>query len=307
MTTPPPGSQHDLPSPEALRLLVLVARHGSLSRAAVELGITQPSASKRLSALERRLQLVLVDRTRRGSTLTAQGQAVAGWSDRVLAEFDALMSGARALRAEEGAELGVAASLTLAEYLVPGWIGRLRAELPELYVGLQVTNSARVAEAVRAGEVTLGFIESPSVPAGLSSRQVATDRLVVVVAPGHPWARRGRPLTPSGLATTALVLREPGSGTRQTLDRALLRHGLERARPLLELGSTTALRSAVVAGAGPGVISELAVSGDLSAGRLAVVGVSDLPLRRALRAVWPAGHRLTGPAARLVAIAGTRS
>lgn len=294
------------PDPDSLRLLVLVANLGSLGRAAAELGIAQPSASRRLSNLERDLGLVLVDRTRRGSTLTSSGQVVAGWARGVLVEMDALLTGAEALRTKRDAELKVAASMTVAEYLVPGWISDLRRQLPDLYVGLQVTNSEHVAELTAAGDVDLGFIESPRVPDGLTGRQVATDQLTVVVPPGHPWARRRTPLTARELAATPLVLREPGSGTRQTLDRALRRRGLAPARPLLELGSTTAVRGAVVAGAGPAVISELAVYGDIAEGRLAAVEVDGLELRRVLRAVWPGGRRLVGPPAELLAVARRR-
>src|SRR5689334_16912394 len=115
-----------LPDLESLRLLVLVGDVGSLSGAAARLGLAQPSASKRLSTLERRLGLVLVDRTRRGSQLTEAGRAVAGWAQRVLQELEGLLTGAEALRTKRDAELRVAASMTVAEYLVPGWIGELR-------------------------------------------------------------------------------------------------------------------------------------------------------------------------------------
>ncbi|WP_158890500.1 LysR family transcriptional regulator [Amycolatopsis anabasis] len=288
------------PDLESLRLLVLVGELGSIGQAAAELGIAQPSASKRLSTVERRLGLVLVDRTRRGSALTPDGRAVAGWAHRVLAELDGLLTGAEALRAHREAELRIAASMTLAEHLVPGWIGELKRVHPELYVGLQVTNSDRVAELVRAGEVDLGFVESPGPLAGLASRRVATDHLVVVVPAHHPWARRRRPLTVAELAATPLVVREPGSGTRETVDAALRDAGAETADPLLELGSAAAVRNAVITGAGPAVISELAVAGDLADHTLVQVPVDGLDLGRVLRAVWPAGRRLVGPAAALL-------
>ncbi len=91
---------------------------------------------------------------------------------------------------------------------------------------------------------------------------IAHDRLVVVTAPGHPWARRGKPLAAEELAATPLILREEGSGTRQVLDAAL--GGL--ARPLIELSSTTAVKASAVSGAGPSVLSELAVGEELERG-----------------------------------------
>lgn len=291
------------PDTESLALLVRLAETGSLGQAAERLGISQPAASKRLATLEKRLGLALVERSTRGSRLTESGQMVTEWAKRVLAELDVLLHGAEALRARRAAQLSVAASMTVAEHLMPGWITELRRTEPELYVGLQVTNSAAVAELVRRGEVDLGFVESPAVPRGLRARRVAADRLAVVVAPGHPWAKRRRPVGPAELAGTALVVRESGSGTRETLERAMERAGVGKVRALVELGSTTAVRGAVAAGSGPAVLSVLAVAADLAEGRLAEAPVREIDLRRQLRAVWRAGAPLAPPAAALLAVA----
>ncbi|MEU4803589.1 LysR family transcriptional regulator [Actinosynnema sp. NPDC023587] len=291
----------DPPDLASLRLLVLVGELGSLGRAARELGVAQPSASKRLSTLERRLGLVLVDRGRRGSALTPAGVVVSERARRVLDEVSGLLAGADALRVERDAGLRVAASMTVAEHLAPVWIGELRRTRPDLHVGLRVTNSETVLGLLRDGAVDLGFVEAPGAVTGLSSRQVAVDRLAVVVPPGHRWATR--PVTATELAATPLVVRERGSGTRDTLDRALP----DAVPPALELGSTTAVRGAVVAGVAPAVLSVLAVALDLADGRLVEVPVEGLDLRRVLRAVWAGGRRLVGPAAELLAVAVRRS
>jgi DNA-binding transcriptional LysR family regulator len=294
-----------IPDLDSLRLLVLVGEHGSLGKAAAELGVAQPSASKRLATLERQLRLVLVDRTRRGSALTPAGRMVCGWAHRVLGALDDLLTGAEALRARQGAALRVAASMTVAEHLAPLWIGELRKADPELYVALQVSNSETVIELARSGDVDLGFIESPGTPSNLSTRRVATDRLVVVVSPSHPWARRHKPLSTAELSRVPLVVRERGSGTRETVERALRRAGTGPIVPLTELGSAAAVRGAVIAGTGPAAMSELAVAADLAEGRLVEVPVEGLDLRRTLRAVWPLGRKLVGPAATLL-FAATR-
>jgi DNA-binding transcriptional LysR family regulator len=191
----------------------------------------------------------------------------------------------------------------VAEHLAPGWIGELRRTRPDVYVGLVVTNSSIVCDLVLGGEVDLGFVESPTVPKELSARRIAADRLAVVVPPLHPWVRRRRPLTAVDLAETPLVVRESGSGTRETLERALRQAKAGPLRSLAEFGSTTAVRSAVVNGAGPAVLSVLAVDSDLAEGRLVEVTVDGLDLRRQLRAVWPAGRRLIGSAAELLSVA----
>jgi DNA-binding transcriptional LysR family regulator len=306
----------DLPDLASLRLLVDVGELGSLGQAARASGIAQPSASKRIAMLERRLGLPLLERTPRGSKLTTQGAMVAGWAAQVLAATAELLRGAQAVRRGREAHLRVAASMTVAEYLLPRWLGELQEREPRVQVGLDVMNSADVAALVMAGrseegdsgagedaaeEVELGFVEGPAVPAGLAAQVVATDRLVVVVAGGHPWARRRTPLRAAELAATALVVRERGSGTRETLDRAM--EGLVVAAPRLELGSNTAIKGAARVGAAPAVLSGYAVEAELATGRLVEVATTGIDLGRRLRAVWREGRRLTGPAGTLLAIA----
>ncbi|MEU8586256.1 LysR family transcriptional regulator [Streptomyces sp. NPDC048664] len=289
--SPVAGLAHRVPDLGALELLLAVARLGSLGRAARELGITQPAASSRIRSMERHLGVALVDRSPRGSRLTDTGALVTDWARRVVEAAEAFDAGAQALRARRDSRLKVAASMTIAEYLLPRWLIALRAQRPDTAVSLLAGNSAAVVERLLAGEVDLGFVEGLSVPAGLDEVVVAHDRLIVVTAPGHPWARRRRPLAAAELAEAPLILREEGSGTRQVLDAAL--GGL--ARPLLELSSTTAVKASAVSGAGPAVLSELAVGEELAARRLVSVPVEGVRLDRALRAVWRTGHRPAGP------------
>ncbi|MGW3464196.1 LysR family transcriptional regulator [Streptomyces olivaceoviridis] len=289
---------HRVPDLAALELLLAVARLGSLGAAAREVGITQPAASSRIRSMERQLGVALVDRSPRGSRLTDAGALVTDWARRVVEAAAAFDAGARALRDRRDSRLRVAASMTIAEYLLPGWLLALHAERPDTAVSLLAGNSAKVAELLLAGEADLGFVEGLTVPTGLDSTVIARDRLIVVTAPAHPWARRRRPLTAAELAATPLILRERGSGTRQVLDAAL--GGL--ARPLIELSSTTAVKASAVSGAGPSVLSELAVGEELGMRRLVSIPVEGVSLRRDLRAVWPTGHRPTGPARELLSL-----
>ncbi|NDL56142.1 LysR family transcriptional regulator [Phytoactinopolyspora mesophila] len=289
------------PDLNSLELFVLVAEHGSVGQAAARHGITQASASRRLDTLERELGVPLLVRSTTGSRLTDDGRVVVDWARATLAAAGDLMAGVSALRHERAGALRVAASMTVAEYLMPGWLMTFRHNRPDVDVSLQVANSESVGEMVRAGDVDLGFIESPSVPGGLTSRQVATDRLVVIVAPAHRWARRRTPIPAAELAATPLVVREPGSGTRTALERILDRN--QMAAPLLELSSNAAVKVAVETGQAPAVLSNLAVAGEVRDGRLRDVAVAELELDRPLRAVWPRRRRLAEPAATLVRLA----
>ncbi|GGR21079.1 molybdate transport repressor ModE-like protein [Streptomyces netropsis] len=302
-TAVPPGGMlaHRVPDLGALELLLAVARLGSLGRAARELGITQPAASSRVRTMERMLGVALVERSPRGSRLTDAGVLVTDWARRIVEAAEAFDAGAQALRGRRDSRLRVAASMTIAEYLLPGWLIALRTSRPGTAVSLLAGNSSAVAERLLAAEADLGFVEGLAVPPGLDGAVIGHDRLVVVTAPGHPWARRRAPLDAAELAATPLILRERGSGTRQVLDAALASHG-GVAEPLLELASTTAAKAAVVSGAGPSVLSELAVGEELAARRLVEIPVPGVGLRRDLRAVWPTGHRPTGPARDLLGL-----
>ena len=300
--TPEPSAlpaSRRLPDLQTLELLVAVADTGSIGRAAGRQRITQPTASARLHTLERRLALRLLDRSRRGSRLTAAGTVVTDWARTVLAQAHQLAEALAALQAQQRGELRVAASQTLAEELLPGWLLGMRRASPDTHVALQVANSHRVVEALRRGEADLGFVETPYIPEDLRSLPVARDRLVVVTAPDHPWTRRAEPVSGAELARTALLLREPGSGTRETLERAL--HAWAGpAVPALELGATGPLRSAAAQGAAPAVLSLLSVAAELASGRLVEIPFSpEVRLARTLHAVWPADAEVPA-AARLL-------
>ncbi|MEV5710590.1 LysR family transcriptional regulator [Actinoallomurus sp. NPDC052274] len=290
-----------LPELEALELLVAVAETGSLGQAAARMGISQPSASARMRTLERRLGVRLLVRSTSGSRLTSAGSVVTDWARAVLVQANALVEGVAALRSRQPDRLRVSASLTIAEHLVPGWLVALREAAPGVHVELNVTNSTHVIERVRADETDVGFIEGRGAPRDLHSRAVGRDRLVVVVAPGHPWTRRRRPLRPVELAATPLLLREAGSGTRETFEAALAPYG-GPAAPALELGATAPLRAAAIAGTAPAVLSALVVADEIAAGRLVEVP-SELRLERVLRAVWPRARELPEPALHLLRVA----
>lgn len=275
------------PDPTVLRLLIATAETGSLSRAADQVGLAQPNASRAMRTLERDLGFSVLHRGPRGSVLTTEGAVVVDWARSVVESLDALHVGTAALRRQRAGRTTVAASKTVAEYLVPSWLGRLHQDHPGAHVSLTVANSHDVSASVLGGDVDLGFIESTDLPRGLHRRRLGVDELVVVVAPEHRWARRRRPLTADELAATALLVREPGSGTRVSLEHCLRRQaGRTLTEPAQELSSNAAIKIAAAAGLAPAVLSRLAVADQLAAGRLVEVSVDELDLRRPLTALW---------------------
>ncbi|HEY1818512.1 MAG TPA: LysR family transcriptional regulator [Trebonia sp.] len=309
----------------ALRALREVGRHGSIAAAAAVLGVSQQALSARMRTLERAMGITLLARTPSGSHLTEQGRLIVGWAEDVLDAADRLEAGLRSIRSGVSHRLAIAASQTVAEHLVPHWLVELRsieqgsseqahagqggagqgADYPPTVVELTVANSTGVIELVRGGKAALGFIETPHLPTDLVTAHLRDDEMLVVAAPGHPWARRHQPLPLAEVAAAPLVMREAGSGTRVTLtDYLAAQDPPLQARIAMELGTSAAVRSAIAMGVGPGVLSRLAVRDDLVLGRLVAVEVEGPPLTRQLTAVWRLDHDPLPPeGARLLAIA----
>ena len=288
------------PNLVSLGVFVSVVELGSVSKAAAAHHMAQPSASNRLRILERQLGLTLLDRSSSGSIPTAEGSVVAGWAAGVLRAAEQLSAGVAALQAEASGLLRIGASFTVAEYLLPPWLERFVRDRPTDSVSLLVANSASVEGQLNNGLVDLGFIESPHPTPALSSQVVGRDELVVVVAPGHPWS--GRPsISLDALASTPLVLRERGSGTRDALIEAFDRLGYPEPVSVLELGSTAAVRAAVMNGSSPTIVSRLTVAADLTTQSLVEIDVPGLSIQRDLRAVWRHGVELSPLAAALLA------
>lgn len=273
----------------SLELLLAVAETGSIAQAAVAHGISQPSASARLARLERRVGVTLLVRTTSGTSLTPIGQAFATWARDVIGAAKTLTDGVAALRATANARLSVAASLTVAEYLLPAWLVTLRRHHPDLEVAATVANSHDVADLVRNGSVDLGFLESPEVPDGLTGSAIGSDEVVLVVASNDPLAR-STGLAAADVPPLPLLLREPGSGTRDTFLHALATALRMPAAPALShattLGSTATILAATRAGGGVGVVSARAVAADVAAGMVARVPVEGLSAVRPLTAIW---------------------
>jgi molybdate transport repressor ModE-like protein len=299
-----------VPDLAALEVLLSVARTGSLGRAAQEAGVSQQAVSARIRAMEAQTGVTLVQRTARGSRLTAEGAVIAQWAARVLDVAGELDAEIAALRKDLRSRLRLCASLTIAEWLLPAWLVSFRAAgrsvgREDVEIILTAANTDTAITHVTDGTADLGFIEGPRPPRSLRSRVIGHDRLAIVVPPGHPWARRRGPVSAAELAATPIVRREGGSGTSQTLTVALtdvLGPDAVQAPAALSVSSTSAVRAAVLAGAAPAVITGLAVADDLATGRLNRIEIPELDLNRPLRAIWNgSANPPAGPARDLVA------
>ncbi|MGN6575035.1 MAG: LysR family transcriptional regulator [Nocardioides sp.] len=290
---------------EDIRVLVLVAEHGSIGRAAAQLGFSQPTVSRRMTALERSLRLPLLERGSSGTSLTPTGQVVVDWATKLLQSADEFSRSLEVLRGAHRPSVRVGVSMTIAEHHAPQWVSTLKRHRPEITVTLFVHNSTQVADLVESGEVEVGFVECLTVPPSLENVRIGWDRLVVAVRPDHDWAVPGRVVTAAEVSQAPLMVRELGSGTRETLEQALNRSGYALS-PGLEMASNTALKSAALAGMGPVVLSSTALGPELESGQLVAARVARLGLRRPLTAIWRKRPRLPAAGEALLHIATRR-
>lgn len=254
---------------EQLRIFVAVAEREHVTRAAVDLNLTQSATSAAVAALEARYAVKLFDRIGRRIELTQAGRllliearavlARAATAETVLADIAGLKRGS----------LKLAASQTVGNYWLPPLMHRYRVSYPGIALGLTIGNTEAVAATVREGVTDLGFVEGPVDDQALSITPVAEDELVLVVSPTLPRPK-GETVSPGDLKAMQWVFREPGSATRALFEKAMAKAGLRASdiNMVLELPSNEAVRAAVEDGAGAAVLSKLVVAASIEAGAL---------------------------------------
>lgn len=267
-----------------LMIFLAVAEEGSVSRGADRLCISQPAVSKQLAVFEASLRARLFDRLPKGVRLTDAGHLLLGYARRLSAlEREAEQAMGELQGLARGA-LTIGASLTVGAYLMPELLADYSRRFPQIALTLEIGNTENIQGMLLGGRLDLALTEGFADDPDLDAAVFAHDELVAIAPPGHPLLARG-PISAARLLQEPLILREPGSGTRAVLERALADLGLT-VTPLMSLGSTEAIKRAVTAGAGLAIVSRLALSLELEMGRLVLLPLSDLSLRRPL-------HRLT--------------
>jgi DNA-binding transcriptional LysR family regulator len=271
-----------------LSAFLAVVRHGSVTAAAEELYVTQPSVSAAVAALERELGVKLTERAGRSVRPTAAGREYARYATHVVGLLD---EGADvAARAATGAEqtLRLGAVLTAGEHLMPALIQNFREHRPELQISLGVANREQMFRSLAAHELDVVVGGRAPEDADFEEVAFADNDFALVTAPGDPLARRPW-VAVEALAERPWLVREQGSGTRRLCETYLLGHQLEP--PLLTLGSNGAIRNAARIGLGVALQSRVSVQLELDYGLLeAIRPRGGLPKRS-----WFATWSSTGP------------
>jgi DNA-binding transcriptional LysR family regulator len=284
------------PQLDELRTFCAAVELGSLGRAAQRLHVSQPSVSKRLKSLESLAGVALLERSASGVSPTAAGERLYTRARRISAQVEDL---GRLLQELGGGRdtVQLAISHTAAEYVLPKALVLMHHHT-NAPVEVLTANSRVVKRMVLAGETDLGVAAcmSDEVVEGVVNIPLFYDEVVIAVPLGHDWARR-RVISPSELARTPFVRRDPTAQTRQVVDELLKDHGLPPLQAACEVGSTQAAKEEAHELGLPTVLSRLAFS---VADNLEVVRVDGLRFERRFCILHPHGSA-SGPRADLIA------
>jgi DNA-binding transcriptional LysR family regulator len=281
-----------------LRVFAAVAEQRGFSRAAAALHLSQPAVSKAVRQLEREAGVPLVERAGRASRLTPAGEKLAARARELFAVETVAEEELRALRGLEAGSLRVGASTTIATYMLPPILARFHDSHPAIALRVVSANTRAITRALLERRLDVALVEGPVEHPRIEARRWRSDELVLIAPPDHRLVRR-RKVRAHELLAERFVVREQGSGTREVAERALSKHGVHPS-VALQLGSTEAVKQAVAAGLGLGIVSRYAAADQLALGRIALVRLHDVELGRALTELRLEGRKPSAPAAEFV-------
>jgi DNA-binding transcriptional LysR family regulator len=284
-----------------------VVERRSFSRAAEQLGVTQPAVSLQIRSLEKRLGHRLLDRSGRRVEPTEAGQRLYRSAQRLLAlEEQLLQELGEEAEGELTGRLEIGASTGPGGTVIPLVLGEFQRLHPKVHVALSVFDTQRVVEQVARRELELGVVGAALRHRGVVFEPFFRDEVVLACPAGHRFA--GRTITLDELREEPLVLMQEGAGVRQIIDEELRERGV-RLRDLdtpLELGLQESARTAVLGGLGLTFISRNAIEVDLASGTLATARVEGLEPAREILLVRSAGRTETRAAQAFVDFARKR-
>ena len=287
---------------DQLRTFLAILEHGSFSRAAGALGVTQSTVSFHVKGLETSLGARLLDRMGGRVRPTERGRLLLRYAQRILALEEEALARLSAASAGQAGDVRVAASTIPAEYLLPRVLARFRSEHAGVAVHVAVSDSKRALAALLADECDLALVGARPEDRRVVATPVAEDRIVLVGPARGPLARAR--LAPKDLARTPLVLREAGSGTGDAAMEVLARHGVTRPRVAIEIGSSEGVKRCVRSGLGLAFVSLDAVREELRRGELRRVALAGTPVRRSFFVARRAAASLEPAAQALLALLG---
>ncbi len=251
--------------------------------------MSQSAVSRHIEALELELGMELFARAGRGVALTEAGQRLLVYADRILRLTEEARRSLEELSNLESGHLNVGASTTPGNYVLGPVVAAYQERYPGIQLRLDIRDSLSVLRLVEEGKSDMAVCAGISGSLSLAVEPCLEDELVLVAAPHHPLARKLE-ITLRDLQDNCIFVREPGSHTRQLMERVFDEKDISP-RLSRELGSTEAIKRTVAAGAGVAYLSRFAVSVEIRAGLLKPLAGPDSRIPRQFFLVFPKGER----------------
>lgn len=277
-----------------LKIFAAVARHGSFTRAAEELHLTQPAVSMQVKQLEIQTGISLYEQIGKKIFLTEAGEEIQQYGRAVTQQLDDMEELLNSLKGLERGRLRISIVAT-ANYFAPRLLGDFCGRYPGVNVSLDVNNRQALLNQLKANEVDMVIMGRAPADMELEADAFMDNPLVIIAAPNHPLAGTEKiPL--KRLEDEVFLVRESGSGTRKAMETFCRQHRIDITTGM-EVSSVEAIKQCVQAGLGLGLMSRDAVAMELSLGALTVLDVSHFPIQRHWHLIHRKGKRLSASAA----------
>jgi LysR family transcriptional regulator, low CO2-responsive transcriptional regulator len=267
-----------------LKVFESVARHLSFSRAAEELHLTQPAVSMQVKQLEEQAGLPLTEMIGKKVFLTQAGEEVARHARLIAQQLREADEAIDALKGVRGGTLSIGV-ISTAKYFTPRLLAEFRRRQPGIELQLGVYNRETVLRKLAENQIDLAIMGQPPSDFPTVAEAFADHPLVIIAAPDHPLVAQTK-IPPAALNEETFLIREPGSGTRATMERYFAEAGVVP-KQRMELISNESLKQAVMAGLGLAFISAHTVRLECEVGRLVILPVTGTPIIRR----WYVVHR----------------
>lgn len=264
-----------------LQIFAAAAETENFSAAARQLHLSQPAISFQIQALEQRLNVQLFQRIGRRIALTEAGRDLLPMAREMIQLSSRIEESMCASQGVVKGHVVIGCSTSPGKYILPHLIGAFRKQYPDVQFSVEVMDRQSVEEKLVEKKIHIGVLSLCSKNKELECWTLLTDELVLIVGAHHPWATRER-VAPAELGTAEWILREGGAATRQLVAATLAEQSMsaDDLRVAMELGSVEAVEAAVEAGHGVSIVSRVAVQRGLELGRIKIVAVEGLSVRR---------------------------
>lgn len=273
---------------QQLESLVHLVSEKNFSRAAKKMVLTQPSLSKHIKNLEDAAGTRLVNRDGSGITLTPEGKLLFDFARKVLYLREDVKDRMIRLQDKTAGSIRISASTLPATYILPYILSRFQKAHPQIHTFVQSANSEDAIDMVLNQETEMGFIGKNPRNRKLHSEPLWEDRLILAAPAGHPWAKASA-ITVKDLLEAPFVMREKGSATRDILGDFLSEHAdvdLNQLNIVAEMGSSEAVKEAILAGLGVSVLSGYAVQREIDRGNIIEIPIQGWQIVRQVYLIY---------------------